>query len=267
MATTDLNIHMAAQAAGVSPSALRLWEGRGLVFPRKTPRGHRRYTQEDVGRIRDIARLRSLQGLNLAAIGAILGVNGTRPTGGRESQGTRELGRRLQALRSRRRLTLREVSQRTGLAVSFINSTEHGVGRPSVASLTKLARCYGTTVSALTASRAQRGRKVIRAGKYRMLPMLGEGIKIEQLAEGRCAMDCQRFTLSPGAGSQGQYSHEGEEFIHVLSGCFDITLEGRERYRLGPGDSMYFKSSLLHAWMNPGPERTALLWINTPPTF
>ena len=264
---TDLNIHKAARAAGVSPSALRLWEGRGLVSPRKTPHGHRRYRQEDLSRIRDIVRLRSLQGLNLAAIGAILGANGTRPTRGGERPGTHELGRRLQALRSHQRLTLREVSRRTGLAVSFINSTEHGAGRPSVASLTKLARCYGTTVSALSADGRQRGGKVIRAGKYRRLPILGDGIKIEQLAEGRCAMECQRFTLSPGAGSQGQYSHEGEEFIHVLSGRFDITLDGRERYRLGQGDSMYFKSSVLHAWMNPGPGTAVLLWINTPPTF
>jgi len=80
-------------------------------------------------------------------------------------------------------------------------------------------------------------------------------------------MDCQRFTLSPGAGSRGQYSHEGEEFIHVLSGRFEITLDGRQRYQLNAGDSMYFESTSLHAWVNPGSETTMLLWINTPPTF
>src|SRR5207245_7530991 len=90
---------------------------------------------------------------------------------------------------------------------------------------------------------------------YRVLPMLGHGVKIEQLAEGRCAMDCQRFTLSPGAGSRGQYSHEGEEFIHVLSGRFEITLDGRQRYQLNAGDSMYFESTSLHAWVNPGSDR------------
>ncbi len=261
------NIRKTAQEAGVSPSALRSWERRGLLVPRKTPSGHRRYTEEDVSRIRDIRRLRSLQGLNLAAIEAILGVNGRSQTGAGRSRGNHEIGRRLQALRAGKGLTLRRVSQRTGLALSFINSIEHGVGHPSVASLQKLGRCYGTTVSALTARRSRRAGKVIRAGKYRVLPMLGEGIRIEQLAEGRCAMDCQRFALSPGAGSQGQYSHEGEEFIHVLSGRFEITLDGRERYRLGAGDSMYFKSSSLHAWVNPGPAVAVLLWINTPPTF
>ena len=262
-----LNIHTTAKAAGVSPSALRLWERRGLVVPTKTASGHRRYTQDDVSRIRDIRRLRSLQGLNLAAIAATLGVNGHGPARGGPPEAVRELGRRLQALRARTGLTLRQASRKTGLAPSYISSIEHGVGQPSVASLQKLARCYGTTVSALTARRTRAAGKVIRAGRYRVLPMLGEGIKIEQLAEGRLAMDCHRFTLAPGAGSEGQYAHEGEEFIHVLSGRFELTLAGRERYRLGPGDSMYFKSSALHAWRNPGSDLTALLWINTPPTF
>jgi DNA-binding transcriptional MerR regulator/uncharacterized RmlC-like cupin family protein len=263
----DLSIFKAAQAARVSPSALRLWERRGLVVPRKTRSGHRRYAPDDVSRIRDIARLRSVQGLNFAAIETLLGVNGRGAGSQPAVRGARELGRRLHALRLRNRLTLRQVSQQTGLAPSSINSIEHGVGPASVASLTKLARCYGTAVSAISAPRGRRAGKVIRAGRYRVLPMLGHGIKIQQLAEGPCVMDCHRFTLDPGAASQGQYSHEGEEFLHVVSGRFEITLDGREHWRLGPGDSMYFKSTALHAWTNPGPETTVLLWINTPPTF
>src|SRR2546426_8892495 len=69
------------KVTGVQTCALPicLWEYRGLVRPQKTPSGHRRYTAEDVGRIRDIRRLRSVQGLNLAAIQGVLGVNGTAP--------------------------------------------------------------------------------------------------------------------------------------------------------------------------------------------
>src|SRR5438034_10209475 len=67
MSDVYLNIHRAAQAAGVSPSALRLWECGGLVRPPKTPSGHRRDTARAVRRIRPIRRLRSLTGLNLAA--------------------------------------------------------------------------------------------------------------------------------------------------------------------------------------------------------
>lgn len=267
MPPRDLLIHRAAWTAGVSPSTLRLWERLGLLVPGKTPNGHRRYTAEDLGRIRDIRRLRSVQGFNMAAIKAVLGANGKRPAVLRAPGEPPDLGRRLQAVRARLGLSLREVSRRTGLAVSFVSAIEQGVGRASVASLKKLARCYGSTISALAAPPTERVGKVIRAGEYRVLPMLGEGIKVEQLAEGRCAMDCHRFTLSAGAGSQGQYSHEGEEFIHVLAGELEITLDARERYRLQAGDSMYFRSTSLHAWLNPGSKPAVLLWINTPPTF
>lgn len=177
------------------------------------------------------------------------------------------MGRQLHATRVRQGLTLREVSRRTSLAISFLNSIEHGTGRPSIASLTKLARCYGTTISALTSRRIRSAGKVIQAGRYRTLPMLGGGIKVEQLAEGQWAMECQRFSVHPEAGSGGQYAHEGEEFIHVLAGQFEIILDGRGQYRLGPGDSTYVKSTSYHAWRNPGTETAVLLWINTPPTF
>ncbi len=264
---SGMPIHVAARAVSVHPSTLRSWERSGLLSPRRTPSGHRRYTPQDLSRIRDIKQLRMVQRFNLAAIRSSLEVDGTRPAGAGQASGDRELGRQLHATRVRLRLTLRQVSQRTGLVISFINSTEHGSGRPSVASLTKLARCYGTTISALTSRRIRSTDKVIRAGRYRTLPRLGKGIKVEQLAEGRWAMECQRFTIRPGAGSEGPYAHEGEEFIYVLAGRLEIILDGRERYRVGPGDSTYFKSTSYHAWRNPGAETAVLLWINTPPTF
>ncbi len=264
---SDMRIHAAAQAMGVNPSTLRLWERSGLLTPRRTPSGHRRYTPQDLSRIRDIKRLRIVQGLNLAAIRSVLGVNGAAPSRVGQTSRDQELGRHLYETRVRHGLTLREVSRRTGLAISFVNSIEHGIGRPSIASLTKLARCYGTTISALTSRRIRSEGRVIRAGRYRTLPILGKGIKVEQLAEGEWAMECQRFTIRQGAGSEGPYAHEGEEFIHVLAGQLEIILDGREQYRLGPGDSTYFKSTSYHAWRNPGVETAVLLWINTPPTF
>jgi len=264
---TEMPIHIAARTMGVNPSTLRLWERSGLLAPRRTPSGHRRYTPQDLIRIRDIRRLRSVQRLNLVAIRNTLGVERAGPSGAGKAAGDLELGRQIHATRVRQGLTLREVSRRTGLAISFLNSIERGIGRPSIASLTKLARSYGTTISTLTSRRTGSAGKIIRAGRYRTLPMLGEGIKVEQLAEGQWAMECQRFTIRPGAGSEGQYAHEGEEFIHVLAGQFEIILDGRNKYRLGPGDSAYFKSTSYHAWQNPGTETTVLLWINTPPTF
>jgi DNA-binding transcriptional MerR regulator/quercetin dioxygenase-like cupin family protein len=256
-----------ARVVGISPATLRLWERHALLIPRRTASGYRVYSEEDLARARDIKRLRRVQGLNLAAIRAVLGEGKDGGKGVGVAGRNGHLGQKLHHLRQRRRLTLRDVSARTGLSPSFVNSLERTSSGASVASLKKLARCYGVTVTSLTAAPRQRERRVVRVGRRRILPMFGPGITVEQLAEGPALMDCQRWRLAPGAGSHGAYSHGGEEFIHVLEGRFEVVLDGKERYLLKDGDSIYFRSTATHAWRNPGPEQTVLLWVNTPPTF
>ena len=70
-----------------------------------------------------------------------------------------------------------------------------------------------------------------------------------------------------GAASNGAYFHPGEEFVYVIRGQFEIEVEGHGRFTARQGDSLHFHSTNLHSWVNPGPEETVLLWINTPPTF
>ena len=47
------SISQAAETLGVSVPTLRSWERRyGMVVPQRTPGGHRRYTEEDIDRLR-----------------------------------------------------------------------------------------------------------------------------------------------------------------------------------------------------------------------
>jgi len=62
-------------------------------------------------------------------------------------------------------------------------------------------------------------------------------------------------------------AHEGEEFLHVLRGEFELWLHNEGRYHLKAGDSLYFESSTPHRWKNPGRAEAWVLWVNTPPTF
>lgn len=60
-------ISVAAELAGVHPQTLRIYERRGLVNPGRTSGGNRRYTEEDIRRLRRISELAS-QGMNLEGI-------------------------------------------------------------------------------------------------------------------------------------------------------------------------------------------------------
>ena len=66
-------ISVAADLVGMAPQTLRLYEDRGLLDPARTAGGTRRYSQDDLDRLRRIGELVG-DGLNLAGVIAVLGL-------------------------------------------------------------------------------------------------------------------------------------------------------------------------------------------------
>jgi len=64
-------IGLAAELAGMHPQTLRVYERRGLITPRRTPRNTRLYSDADIALLRRIQEL-SEEGLNLAGIERVL---------------------------------------------------------------------------------------------------------------------------------------------------------------------------------------------------
>src|SRR5580700_5309496 len=64
-------ISVAAELVGSSPQNLRLYEARGLLNPARSDGGTRRYSNDDLHRLRQIGRLLE-DGLNLAGIATVL---------------------------------------------------------------------------------------------------------------------------------------------------------------------------------------------------
>jgi MerR family transcriptional regulator, heat shock protein HspR len=61
-------ISVAAELAHMHPQTLRMYEARGLIEPKRSPKNTRLYSQRDVERLRRIQRMTSEQGLNLAGV-------------------------------------------------------------------------------------------------------------------------------------------------------------------------------------------------------
>src|SRR3954447_22635644 len=66
-------ITTAAQLAGMSVQALRLYERKGLLEPTRTSGGIRRYSDTDIARLRRISVLIA-EGINLTGIARVLGL-------------------------------------------------------------------------------------------------------------------------------------------------------------------------------------------------
>ena len=65
-------ISVAAELAEMHPQTLRMYEARGLVAPKRSPKNTRLYSQADVDRLRRIQRMTSEEGLNLAGVETVL---------------------------------------------------------------------------------------------------------------------------------------------------------------------------------------------------
>jgi MerR family transcriptional regulator, heat shock protein HspR len=65
-------ISVAAELANMHPQTLRMYEARGLIEPRRSPKGTRLYSQQDVERLRRIQEMTAELGLNLAGVERVL---------------------------------------------------------------------------------------------------------------------------------------------------------------------------------------------------
>lgn len=65
-------ISVAAELAEMHPQTLRMYEARGLIEPKRSPKGTRLYSQADVDRLRRIQEMTGELGLNLAGVEAVL---------------------------------------------------------------------------------------------------------------------------------------------------------------------------------------------------
>ena len=257
-----LRISEVARRVGISSSALRAWEALGLVSPQRTQSRYRVFTEADVRLLQRAIFLRRSRGLNPAAIVHVLQRQGvvSSPSGSPLLP-----GQRFRRLRTRRGLSLAQVARATGVSVGFLSALERGQMRSSIATLRRIARFYRTNILSLFETAGDNPR-LVRPNQRKVLETTPD-VRMELLAWGNTVMEPHLFRIKPGGGSGESYSHEGEEFLHVLRGRFNISLDGKEHYHLKPGDSLYFESSTPHRWKNPGRTETWVLWINTPPTF
>ena len=257
-----LTVGQTARILGVSPSTLRLWENVGLVSPVRSNGHYRLYSPEVLKVLKRIKYLRDVQRLNVPGIKRELG----KPATERSKNGDQKpLGPQLRKMRQRRGLPLSEAAAQAGISAGFLSSLERAQANASVATLQRLAMTYGTTVMELFHTPSHHGR-LVKPNERRVLEV-HPGVRMELLSSGAPMLQSMLFRVAPLAGSEGSYSHQGEEFIYMISGTLEVWLDELQCFVLQAGDSFWFESTHGHRWFNPGEAEAALLWINTPPTF
>jgi len=258
-----LTVSETDRVLGVSPSTMRLWENVGLISPARSNGRYRLYSPELLEVLKRIKYLRDVKQLNLPGIRQMLGRTAT----DRQRHGSRptEVGPKLRRLRKRAGLGVVEAAKKAKISAGFLSAIELSRANPSVATLQRLSATYGTTVLDFF-DVPKHSNHLVRPRDRRAI-QTQSGVRIELLSPGARQLEIQLFRVQPGAGSDGSYSHQGEEFIYMMAGTLEIWLDELECHTLHEGDSFWFESTVGHRWYNPSSEEAVLLWINTPPTF
>ena len=249
---------------GVSSSTLRLWESVGLISPARNSGKYRLYNPEMLEVLKRIKYLRDVRKLNVPGIQQVL-ANGHRTTAPLQVEKQKALGDKLRRLRKGLGLGVIKAAQQAKISPGFLSAIELSRANPSVATLQRLAATYNTTVLEFF-DIPQHKRRLVRPQQRRSL-QTESGVEMELLSIGTKMLECMLFRVPPKSGSDGTYSHVGEEFVYMLKGSLEFWLDELEFHVLQEGDSFWFESNLGHRWYNPAEQEAVLIWVNTPLTF
>jgi XRE family transcriptional regulator, regulator of sulfur utilization len=164
------------------------------------------------------------------------------------------LGRRIQASRRDRSLTLQQLAEAADVSVSMLSSVERGQKAPTIVVLARIADGLGVPLTDLVAQpdddrvivrRAADQDSIDERGGWRrtILSPVVPGVNFEWI----------RTTLPPGcdAGSFPAYAPGSHEYIVVESGTLRLTVADTA-IDLHEGDSAYFAADVTHAYANAG---------------
>ncbi|MDR3129284.1 MAG: XRE family transcriptional regulator [Tannerellaceae bacterium] len=168
----------------------------------------------------------------------------------------KKLGKKITAIRETKRMSIRDVSERTGLCVEQIERIETGIEFPSMAPLIKIARTLGVRLGTFLDDQENIGPIVRRCtdavtgfefsndevqGRHHMT--------YHSLANDKSGRHMEPFLIEVSPSSEDDLfrlsSHEGEEFIYVIEGSVEINY-GTTTYLLKAGDSIYYDSIVTH---------------------
>jgi transcriptional regulator with XRE-family HTH domain len=181
----------------------------------------------------------------------------------------KEIAEKLRAFRLANRMTLRELATKAGCTDAYLSQLERGRANPSITILKKVAAALQLKVVDFFLEEAPNGDEVVLSERERVQINFKKGdAKIQMLVRDIRNKRMQPFytTIEPGGGSEGSYSHIGEEFGIVLKGVLELRIQGKT-HRVRKNESFYFSSHEPHSWSNPGKGMTVVIWVVSPPTF
>lgn len=176
---------------------------------------------------------------------------------------------RVRKIRKDKEMTIQDVADRAGMAVSTISKIERNLMAPTYDRFSQLARGLDVDLSELFAE----GGDEFNAGEFAICRSGDEGyLETENYTYEMLFPEVRGRTMTPMLGTlkplekmrfDRMVSHPGEEFLFVVEGRVVVQSEGQDPVVLRAGESLYFDSGRGHLYASAGDNPARILCVCT----
>lgn len=181
-----------------------------------------------------------------------------------------DIGKKVKELRTRKKITLKDLSSKTNLSTGFLSQMERGLTAIATDSLLKIAYALGVNLNYFFSDTKMSKKCIIRSYEKEIFQIQNSGFVIYSLTNDidNKNMLPRFIVLLPLNNDEpvDSYPHEGEEFIYVLEGTLTLFINN-ERNELFPGDSAHYNSEIPHNWTNYTNKLVKFIQVNFPAKF
>ena len=167
----------------------------------------------------------------------------------------KNVGEKIATIRQQKGIAIAELAERCGFTTAMMAKTEENQTIPSLGHLIKVARALGVRLGTFLDDMDQLGPVVTRSGDVKIGMSFSsknstshQNLDFFPMASDKSGRHMEPFIIDNNPSIETDFiqsSHEGEEFIYVLSGNIEIKY-GKITYLLSEGDSIYYDSVVDH---------------------
>jgi transcriptional regulator with XRE-family HTH domain len=170
-----------------------------------------------------------------------------------------DIGSTIREIRKRKKITITQICDYTGLSKGFMSNIENNKTAPSISTLETIANSLNVPLAYLLLEKEKRVH-VVRKGERKISYFGKDQIKVEHLTD-NTPLQLSIIEVPPGYSSlDTPHAHQGVECHLVLKGQVFVK-QGEDELLLEEGDTFYWNACVPHAVQNLSNE-TALLLVS-----
>ncbi len=182
-----------------------------------------------------------------------------------------KIGKKLKMLRKDRKMTLKELSRKSGVAIATLSRMEHDIMTGTLKSHINICKALGVGLAdfyrelesehkTISFIKQKEKHESFVHPKKSTLEMLTTKIMNKKMMP-------VLIRIKKGGQTHREENKPGtEKFIYILEGTMIADIR-KEKHRLSKGDSLYFDASLPHIFSNDGRSNAIAISISSPPTL